>query len=234
MSIETRLRRYFTDKATTLEIAGLPMSATPPPMRRTRVGRLSLAAGAALVLIGLPLLTVWWMNSPNDETVYGSFSAPSYESVEALAADSDLIVDGVVVGVAGRELDYGTANPNERVGESGVPIVFYEVAVLETLKGQTESTIIVGKIDAENLVSASITPLEAGDQVLLFLVEQVSENDSPGITLFDFYYTTLSLDAGVFDVLPDGTIKPRAPELRSTTGSSVFERAELEAQIAGE
>ena len=131
------------------------------PLRFVLVGVLVIAVGMA----------IWWTRSPGDELVYGSFSAPSYESVEALAAAADAIVEGVVDGVVGRELDYGTSNPDEQFEGSGVPLVFLEVTVLETLKGRTDNKIILGKIDAEILISPQSTPLRAGDQVLLFLVE---------------------------------------------------------------
>jgi hypothetical protein len=177
--------------------------------------RLWTAIGALVVIAAG--MTLWRINSNDDETLYGSFSAPTFGSVEELTAAANLVVEGVVRGVAGRELDYGTANLEERAGEPGVPFVYYDIEIIDTLKGATTASIVVGNVDGENLISDQITPLEPGDRVLLFLIEQIREQDSPGLTMFDFYYTTLSLDAGIFDVLSDGTIRPRAPALVGTS-----------------
>ncbi len=114
-----------------------------------------LLGGVVVVAV---VATAWWIRSPGDEPLYGSFSAPSYESVEALMTDADVVVEGVVEGVAGRELDYGTANPEERFEGSGVPLVFYKVTVTATLKGDPDSSIIVGKIDAEKLITNQVAP----------------------------------------------------------------------------
>jgi hypothetical protein len=187
---------------------------------------LGLVAAAAAGVI------VWQVTSSGDEPRYGSFSAPVYGSIEDLATAADVIVEGTVEGVAGRELDYGTANPAEQVEGTGVPFVFYNVTVVQTLKGHPGDRIIVGNVDGEKLVAEGITPLRSGEQVLLFLIEQTSAEDSPGLALFDAYYTTLSLDAGVFDVLPSGDLQPRFG-LYLSTGDSVLSRSDVLRRIAG-
>ena len=55
-----------------------------------------------------------------------------------------------MIGVVGRETDYGTANADGRaVGR--VPVVFYEVEVHESLVGPVDDTIIVGRLDASKM-----------------------------------------------------------------------------------
>ena len=119
---------------------------------------------------------------------------------------------GTVKGVAAREVDCGTANPTEQVEEAGIPTVFYEVTVGETLKGTTDESLIVAAPDSAKLsFSSEMTPLRAGERVLLFLREQ-TRADAPGIDTYDFFYAPVSLDNGVFDVLPGDVVRPRMPE----------------------
>ena len=89
----------------------------------------------------------------------------------------------------------------------------------------------MGNVDGETLISSSVTPLAVGEQVLLFLIEQTAAEDSPGLTLFDTYYTVLSLDNGVFDVLSNGDVRPRAPQFL-TTGSDSVDRADLTRRVS--
>ena len=138
----------------------------------------------------------------------GAVDMPVYSSIEELSAASDLVVLGTVEGVVAREVDYGTADPDERHGK-GIPVVFYEVTVDETLRGEAGSTIIVGAPDVDQVsMGESATALRSGQQVLLFLEEQTAE-DAPGITAYDQYYVTVSLDNGVFDRLGDDSVRPR-------------------------
>ena len=142
----------------------------------------------------------------------GAVDKPIYSSIEELSAASDLVVLGVVEGVVGREIDYGTAEPDERHGQ-GVPIVFYEVKVTETLRGEAGGTIILGGPDVDQVsMGEEATALRSGQQVLLFLKEETTE-DAPGITTYDRFYVTVSLDNGVFDRVDDDSVQPRMPEV---------------------
>jgi hypothetical protein len=197
--------------------------------------RSSLAALLVMAL-GAAAFAVWHTSSSKTEQLYGSFSAPIYASVEELTANADVVVEGVVQGVAGREMDYGTADPSERAEAERtgglVPFVFYEIQVTDELKGETPDVIIVGNVDGDRLISAEVTPLRTGERVILFLVWQVSAQDSPGLALFDSYYTTLSLDAGVFDVTTNGKVQARAPQNLVDT-DRVVERQEFAAKVSG-
>jgi hypothetical protein len=143
---------------------------------------------------------------------------PIYSSVEELAVASDAEVVGTVKGIVAREVDYGTDNQDERAEGSGIPNVFYQVDVSEVLGGTAETSIVVASPDLTTLsVSSETTPLVAGQRVLLFVQEQTS-NGAPGISSFDFFYVPVSLDNGVFDILPGGDIRPRLAEAFSPMG----------------
>ena len=135
-----------------------------------------------------------------------------YSSIEELSAASDLVILGTVEGVTDREVDYGTAYPDQRQGQ-GIPTVFYDVAVTETLRGKAEATVIVSAPDVDQVsMGEEATAVRSGQQVLLFLREQTTE-DAPGITAYDHFYVTVSLDNGVFDRSGGDLVVPRMPEL---------------------
>ena len=60
----------------------------------------------------------------------------------------------------------------------------------------------------EILIGEESTALQPGQQVLLFLKRQTSE-DAPGITAYDEFYVTVSLDNGVFDLVDGDWVEPR-------------------------
>ena len=137
---------------------------------------------------------------------------PVYSSIEELSAASDLVILGTVEGVVAREVDYGTASTEERHGQ-GIPTVFYEVAITETLLGEAGGTIILGGSDVDQVsMGEEATALRSGHQVLLFLLEQTTE-DAPGIMAYEHFYVTVSLDNGVFDRMDGDLVAPRMPEL---------------------
>ena len=171
-----------------------------------------LPALAVGVSIGVVIWLLLGASASSPERTGSSFDMPVYSSLEELAAASDVQVVGTVKGVVAREVDYGTANPTEQVEEAGIPTVFYEIVVRETVKGTTDESLIVAAPDAAKLsFSSEMTPLRPGERVLLFLREQTRE-DAPGIDTYDFFYAPVSLDNGVFDVLPGDIVRPRMPE----------------------
>ena len=134
-----------------------------------------------------------------------------HSSVEALAAASDLVVVGTVQGAVSREVDYGTSNTAQQSG-AGVPMVFYGVAVTETLRGDTRSIIIVGAPDVNDTAIEGATALLSGQQLLLFLKQRVREV-APGVKSYDVFFAPVSLGNGVFDVMDNGlAAEPRMPE----------------------
>lgn len=181
-------------------------------MKSTRFSALlRLSVIVPLVAALLAAVTVTWMLSRGDpNTVTASFDFHVYTGLEELSAASDAVVIGRVGPVVGREIDFGTAEMDERVGD-GVAVVFYEVEVLEVLLGNVADTIVVSGPDTEVITSLEATPLRSGERVVLFLAEQTTA-EAPGITAFGFFYTPLSLDNGVFDVIAEDRISPRMPE----------------------
>ena len=59
-------------------------------------------------------------------------------------------------------------------------------------------------------MSEMATAFQGGQQVLLFLEEQTTE-DAPGIMAYDHFYVSVNLDDGVFDHL-DGDCDSTAPD----------------------
>ena len=134
-----------------------------------------------------------------------------YSSVEELAAASDLVAVGTVQGVVAREVDYGAASAPGQSGE-GVPIVFYGVAVTETLRGETRSIVIVGAPDADGGSIEGATALLSGQQLLLFLKQRTKEV-APGVKSYEVFFEPVGLSNGVFDVIESGLVaEPRMPE----------------------
>lgn len=89
--------------------------------------------------------------------------------------------------------------------------MFYEVKVLDALRGNVADAIVVSGPDADAFASTNRTPLRVGERVVLSLVEQTTA-DAPGIEALDFFYVPVSLDNGVFDVSADNSIIPCMPE----------------------
>ena len=102
--------------------------------------------------------------------------------------------------MAGRDLDYGTDDAEEKQYHTRIPVVYYEVSVDETLKGSADaSSIIVVRPDAAEVYNEDSTPLNSGHSVVLFLKKRTY---TPGITTYknSVIYVPISMDNGVFDV----------------------------------
>lgn len=166
---------------------------------------------ASIVASSLLAFGLWFtvLDSPTTRQA-ATFDMPIYTCIDGLASASDVVLVVLVKGIVGHEVDYGTSDPSEIAG-NGLPVVFYEVSVVENLRGETTSTIIVATPDPEKLLCEDMAAFKSGDRLLLFLEDLTSE-DAPGIKLFDHFYVTVSLDNGVFDVLPGDLVRPRMPE----------------------
>lgn len=171
--------------------------------------------------LGLALALGWWfiVREPALSPVHISGSQPGYKSIESLSRAADAVVIGTVKRVAGREpyyTGYGS-------GDIGIPSVFYEIEVNETLQGNPGDTIIVAQIDnaaADVIVSDSGSALNVGDRLALFLLHRAG--DEYGLKEFgdiDNLYVIVSDDNGMFDVSADEVATPRAPYMFRTPGS---------------
>lgn len=81
--------------------------------------------------------------------------------------------------------------------------------------------------------------MRAGEGVLLFLRVQTAE-DAPGISSNDFFYTPISLDNGVFDLMSGEAVQPRMPEVFAETAAGgevvdapTFTLSEIRARVSG-
>lgn len=145
---------------------------------------------------------------------------PIYNSIEELTAASDVVVIGTVKGVFSRYINFGQDGKPEWDGDVGTPAVVYEVEVTKGLKGEPDNSIFVDTIDAASIICEDNSALKDNDQFILFLQERAS-GDWPNVpSPSDKFYVITSFDNGVFDVLPDGTVKPRMPEAFTAAGCS--------------
>ena len=135
-----------------------------------------------------------------------------HRSIESLSVAADVVVTGSVKRIAGREPYYtGTTE------DIGIPMVFYEIEVSEKLQGEPGDTIIVAQFDNSSTnvrLSDAGTPMEPGEQLLLFLVHRVGSDY--GLKKFrdeKDLYVSVSDDNGVFEVSSDDIAIPREPYL---------------------
>lgn len=171
--------------------------------------------------LGLVLALGWWfiVREPALGPIHISGSQPGYKSIESLSRAADVVVIGTVKRVAGRE-PYYTGSGS---GDIGIPSVFYEIEVNETLQGNPGDTIIVAQIDnaaADVIVSDAGSPLNVGERLALFLLHRAG--DEYGLKEFgdiDNLYVIVSDDNGTFDVSADEVATPRAPYMFRTPGS---------------
>ena len=168
-------------------------------------------AGALASLVVL----VWWVGIREGEPAMqrSTASMQGHTSIESLSDYTDAAVIGTVKGIVGRETDYGKKlsllQKTLNLHGPGIPMVYYEIDVTETIQGVTDSTIIVARMDTDRLLTEQVTALQTDQQVVLFLLEA---GDGPSMKLFDEFYVTVSLDNGVFDPLPSGGARPRLPD----------------------
>lgn len=162
----------------------------------------------------------WWfiVREPALGPIHISGSQPGYKSIESLSRAADAVVIGTVKSVAGRE-PYYTGSGS---GDIGIPSVFYEVEVNETL--------------TDVIVSDSGSALNIDERLALFLSHRAG--DEYGLKEFgdiDNLYVIVSDDNGTFDVSADEVATPRAPYMFRTPGSPdtpTFTLDEIRAGVA--
>ena len=177
--------------------------------RRSYKAAVLVAAVAALASAAVAATLL--QKEDNTGVAYVAASGVVYQSLEELATIADLVVVGTVTGVAARADDYQTTDP-DLLAE---PIVFYEIAVGETLKGQAGESVYVGRIDPERAIVFDITPLRPRQKVLLFLRGRERPPGlrftGTGLPVGQTPYIVLGMDNGVFDVSNTGSVTPRMP-----------------------
>lgn len=186
--------------------------------RRSYKAAVLVAAVAALVSAAVAATLL--QKEEDTGVAYMAAGGVVYQSLEELATIADLVVVGTVTGVAARSDDYRTTDPDlsteyQRAGVRSRPIVFYEIAVGETLKGQAGESVYVGRIDPERAIVFDITPLRPRQKVLLFLRGRERPPGlrftGAGLPVGQTPYIVLGMDNGVFDVSNTGSVTPRMP-----------------------
>lgn len=182
---------------------------------------------AAVAALGTAAVAVTLLQEEGDTgIVHLAARSPIYRSLEELATVADVIVVGTVTRVAARADGYRTTDPDllvgyGRAGERPNPVVFYEIAVGETLKGQAGESVYVGRIDPERAIAFDATPLRPRQKVLLFLRGREMPHlqfTGAGVPVGQTSYIVLGMDNGVFDVSSTGSVTPRMPA-RFTVGT---------------
>lgn len=190
----------------------------------------AVALAAALVMLAARSAGLGWRADPEPVRVISAVDMPTFESVGDLFAEAEAVVMGTVSEVAGEAVDYGIddslKDPDGDEDEwRGIPVIFYEVDVEETLKGSVGSEIMVAKEKESFFGSDQSSDLRVNETVVLFLEETTASSSSslrmPRADEFDNrFYVTVSLDNGVFDaagaaaaVTDDTAFTPRMEHL---------------------
>lgn len=148
---------------------------------------------------------------------------PSFPSVLALTSQADAVVVGRVTGILSRERDGGADQP-ESSGR-GIPMVFYQFAVQEVIKGDVaDRDISVGWIDLSLVTTPDVSAIEKSPAVLLFL-EHLTSVDAPGISTVTDFFVPLGADNGVFDV--SGDVATARSRIVQSLGANSAARAAL-------
>ena len=158
----------------------------------------TLITVAIVIPVGLA-----FRHGPNLPIVH--FDMPLYTSVKDLAANSDLIVYGTIGPVVSRQIDYGSATRQT----DGIPMVFHQVTITETLKGPVHGTVVVAVPDKDEIAFAGHSPELKRNQGLILFLQAENAATAPGVTPLDRMYTPLGLDNGMFDQEAEGSFTPR-------------------------
>ena len=208
--------------------------------RRMYKARMLTVVAVAAAVIGVVAVLLLPGQDDDPGILYMSAAGRVYDSVEELTTKADLVVVGTVTRVAARAEDYGTTDPDLLADyeQAEIPpryVVFYEVAVSETLQGQHDDPIIVRGLDPDRAVIEGVTPLLSGQKVLLFLYSRAKNPPSLEFTVSSLpsdqtYYIVLGMDNGVFDVSGTGSVTPRMPA-RFTAVTPPSDLDEIRTQI---
>jgi hypothetical protein len=193
--------------------------------------RVALLAGtataAAILVIGLS-----FARSADTERILLHADSTAYSSIDALNDKADSIIVGEVVSLTDRLEDRGgdpAIDPASGEPIPGIPMAVYKVLVSEDLRrtptAQTGNVLLVATLDPE-LTRSDEVPLEAGQEVLLFLLRR-TEKEAPGFAGYAEFFVPLSGSNGVFDVI-GSDVKARSPIVRSIEAAPVTGAVDLD------
>lgn len=177
----------------------------------TNISKLLIPIGAAALAVALVMLAAraaglgWWA-APEPTRVISAVDMPTFESAGDLSDEAEVVVMGTVSEVAGERIDYGIDDSlkdpdGADEDDYGIPVIFYEIDVEETLKGDVGSEIMVGKTKASIFGDHNdfASDLRVGETVLLFLAETTWSEMPRADEYANRFYVTVSMDNGVFD-----------------------------------
>ena len=136
-----------------------------------------LAVIGAVLAVGCWFLARGDANAPMRSSMAGF---PVYSPLDDLSSVTDLVIVGTVNRVTARDLVYGTSDSDEKQYHPGEPVVLYEVAANETLKGSVAGyTIIVWSADVKQVIIVEASALLLGQEVIAIPRKRTS---TPGVT----------------------------------------------------
>lgn len=168
-----------------------------PRSGRRRVLALLVPAGLVVVCVGFAV----WLLRPDDtrvvEPVDIRAAGVRFDDLDALAAGSDFVVDGVVLAV-----DDGRALTDPSDPDAGITTQLAQVEVLGEVAGDAPGPLVVEQeaalLDGTPIRVNGVTPLAVGDRGLFFLVQGDGE---------DFPYTAFVNEQGWVPIV-DGRVVP--------------------------
>jgi hypothetical protein len=168
----------------------------------------------SVLLLGLTVAIIAFVvvqNASGDDVEIISGDGEVYESVEALAAASDLVVVGRVMETVETYTDSAGDAPVDERGDAipGLAKEVVSIEVDETLKGSGSQTIHVVTADDSKVISDWEPSLKSGDRVVLYLfaipgeAPHLSPELSERVAKYGSLFGVVGGTQGVFDVTGD-------------------------------
>lgn len=171
----------------------------------TNISKLLIPIGAAALAVALVMLAAraaglgWW-DDPEPSKVIMAVDMPVFESIGDLSGEADVVAVATVSEIVGEVIDRGEEELEAEDDEEwGIPVLFYEMDVEETIIGSIENEFMLAKAKESAFGEDDSTDLQAGQTVLLFLTEVTSPRMLRADEYDNRFYVVVSMDNGVFD-----------------------------------
>ena len=165
---------------------------------------------AAVCVLGIFGFTRWEQGGTADSYHFEAVYPPS-DSVPKLASQSDLVVVGTIGDLIGRESfgEDGEGLPPRAPDDPplGVPMVYYEFDVGETIYGEASKSISLGMIDQGSDLLSVFSGKER--MVLLFLQREPAEVLEK-ISITENVYSVVGGENGIFEIIDDRHAVPQS------------------------
>jgi hypothetical protein len=137
------------------------------------VDRRALASVPLVLVVGVALFAGWMLVDAGDDPVPPvavAADGPRFDTVEEMAAASDVVVRGDVVAV-----EEGRAITDPERPDVGIVTRLLEIRVAATLRGPRHDTIVVEQeaalLDGTPIVVNGLPPVSVGTEAVWFLLE---------------------------------------------------------------